>query len=153
MKYQTKKNIQYVLLGLQLAFDVVALLCALILYLYSKTDYNDYIRFINYTDRDQVVYVSPADTLALRPTSTADGILGTLQFLRGKSHKSLVTYAELDSVLFNANDGRVRFYFIDDSVYMHTPLYDIVRKKMYNRKITLAKHQLDSCSWTVEYRR
>lgn len=46
-------------------------------------------------------------------------------------------------------DGKLRFFFISDSIYLSTPWDTIVKYQMYDRKLTFEKKGLKSLNWTI----
>lgn len=126
-------------------------------------DHFSVIPIINYSNKAFIVYMSTKDTLedpylgdTLNSFSCFDKDKSRVyvrnEYLEKESKGSIGIFGYRESIFYDSKDGRVRFYFISDSVFMRNTWATIVKHQMYNRKMTFTKEQLDSMGWIIEYK-
>ena len=118
------------------------------------------VLLVNFTDSCYVCYVTGFDEDGQRDGSVCSaslksfdehkkGVVKTDYYILPESH---LRRQLAENSFEMSRDGRLRFYFISDSVFFNVPWDTIVKHRMFCRKIELDRRGLDSLGWMIELR-
>lgn len=130
--------------------------------------YMDYvygIRVINYTDKNYVTYDSYYDSLGAYCDSLNSkfykgydenkiNIIGLNGHYINRKDNGRFSYPakSIEGVFSYSPDGKIRFYFITDSVFFNNPWDTIVKYQMYDKKLTYTAKELKLSDGIIEVR-
>ena len=129
-------------------------------------DFVSSVVVVNYSDKNYVVYYSFDDSLKSSGDSLNYDYYKSFDenklaitdepndyYVRGKDFGRLSFLAKDPGGLFRRSpDGKVRFFFVRDSVFFNNPWDTIVKYQMYDKKYTYSAAVMDSLDWMVEVR-
>ena len=72
-------------------------------------------------------------------------------YIAKNSSKVIRIYCPKERLTSTCGDGRLRFFFIKDSVFLNNPWDTIVKYQMYERKLVFSKEDLERMNWTITY--
>lgn len=130
----------------------------------SCTSFAVNIPVINYTDDNFVTYSSYSDSLG----AIEDSLQSEYYRSYGYHDKEIICTDDMhyakkkDKAYFkfqrksrtnifrNSPDGKVRFFFIKDSIFYNIQWDTIVKYQMYDRKLTYSEKDLELLDWVIE---